>query len=387
MTPGASPSPAPVELVDDNSRLSLSVYLEAGVCWPGSTLHPVIRLKGEPHYENISLRLVGETRAAIMGLDRWQAGAIMNATMGTGGAGGLPVTSFERLTFLDVDVPLLSTPSTPAPDDKKEALSPSDSSRGGGTYELTLPHTADDQLLPTMKRREADSAGTSIAWMLRLEGIRKGFFRQNDSLSIELPVVFPTTSAWLAQYPDETSAVQQVKYEANTGEDMSVEAKLAYQPISTRSSPIHFTLTLTASSSHAQHLLASSTPPLAVSASLARRTRTTPIAHPENGKEFDWAGVRVAGAQTRLDTKGMQGVTMRWEGEVVAPASECTVKSQGIGIMYSLTCRVTSPVLAQGALHLAIPVFLPSSPFDIPETGIEGGAGSSRGSDPPAYEA
>ncbi|GAA5950166.1 hypothetical protein JCM21900_004615 [Sporobolomyces salmonicolor] len=383
MTPVASTRRAPVELVDDNSRLSLSVSLDAGACWPGSTLHPVVRVKGEHSYEKISLRLVGESRATIMGLDRWQAGAIMNATMGTGGAGGLPVNSFERLTFLDVDVPLLSTPPTRASNEKKGALLSSCSSLGGGTYELMLPHPADDQLLPTLTRREADSAGTSIAWMLRLEGIRKGLFRRNDSLSIELPVVFPTTSSALALYPDETVAVQQVKDEANTGERLS----LAYQPISTRSSPLHFTLALTPSSSHAQHLLTSSVSPLVVNASLARRTRTTPIAHPENGKEFDWAGVRIAGAQIRPDTKRVRECVMRWEGEVVPPVGEHTVKSHGIAIMYSLTCRITSPVLAQGALHLAIPVFLPSSPFDLPETGLEGGAGSSRGSDLPAYEA
>lgn len=59
-------------LETSNSRLSLSLQIPPpGVCFPGQTLHPVVRFKGDTKYEKLSLTLHAETPLRVWGKDRW----------------------------------------------------------------------------------------------------------------------------------------------------------------------------------------------------------------------------------------------------------------------------------------------------------------------------
>lgn len=78
------------------------------------------------------------------------------------GAAGMPITSVERLTFLDFEIPLVSSSS--APHDAKrpeksewDAHMPQAGSRA--VYEFALPAPPDEQLLPALAPREFDMSG------------------------------------------------------------------------------------------------------------------------------------------------------------------------------------------------------------------------------------
>ena len=58
------------ELFASNSRVELSLSLSQP-CLIGTTLRPTVHYKADAHYASTSLRLVGETRATIFGIDRW----------------------------------------------------------------------------------------------------------------------------------------------------------------------------------------------------------------------------------------------------------------------------------------------------------------------------
>ncbi|GAA6026333.1 hypothetical protein JCM11491_005150, partial [Sporobolomyces phaffii] len=69
----ASPSSSS-DLSVSNSRVELSVGLPSsarGVCLVGSTLRARVSCKQDVIYTTSSLTLVGETKATIMGKERW----------------------------------------------------------------------------------------------------------------------------------------------------------------------------------------------------------------------------------------------------------------------------------------------------------------------------
>ncbi|GAA5960995.1 hypothetical protein JCM3765_006495 [Sporobolomyces pararoseus] len=354
------------ELSTSNSRVVLSLPLsssERGVCLVGTLLRPVVYFKEDVNYTSTSLKLLGETRATIMGKERWQAGAVMNASLGGGaiGAAGMPITSIERLPFLELDIPLVSSTTAGSEGSKRpEKSEPSSSAASNAgsqaVYEFTLPYPPNDQLLPAVAPKEFDMTTVSVTWTLRFTGVRKGLLKRNDSLSLDLPVMFPTPQVSLQTT---ISSIHPFKFDSGANEGMTLQATLSATPIYHRS-PIHFSLMLSPSTSAAAHLLATSSPPLKVDASLSRQTRTTPIANPNSGRSFEWAGVRILMAEM----KRVKDDDWKWEGTISLPDGECSVESKGVAISHKLNCHIVSPVLAQAALHISLPVFLPSTIFE-----------------------
>lgn len=62
----------------------------------------------------------------------------------------MSITSFERLTFLDVEIPLVTSAAA------KDAGRTSDDGAGGGVYEFALPEVGTGELLPSYKKSEMD---------------------------------------------------------------------------------------------------------------------------------------------------------------------------------------------------------------------------------------
>ncbi|TNY24488.1 hypothetical protein DMC30DRAFT_109143 [Rhodotorula diobovata] len=355
-----APPPAldsPAELSASSSRLSLSLRVPSpGAIYPGLTIHPAIRLRGDSHYERITLRLVAESRANIMGKARWQAGAAANVGMGAPG-GGMPITTPERLTFVELDIPLLSTPTTAAQD--KKAAASAEGLTGEGIYEVAVPFPPEGQLLPAFAQKEYDAAGVSVAWSLELEGYRKGWYRQNDKLSLDLPIVFPLPSSGP---PLEATLTKQLKFEGNEPGGLSTEATIYCEPILTSSATLRYRLLLRPSSPTAMHLLRSSE--LKPSASIARQIRTAPIANPNSGREFEWAAVRLKTGEL-VPVEAEEEGTLEWRGELEVPEGECTVESKGTSIRYTLSCHLHSTIFAKAGLHVPLAIFLPSSPVEL----------------------
>lgn len=283
----------------------------------------------------------------------------MNASLG--GAGGMPVTSVERLTFLEMEIPLVSVASPNSGDvqhsEKGGTSSMTQIAPGSrALYEFVIPAPPDGQLLPARPPHEFDMSTVSIVWSLKFTGVRKGLLRRNDSLSLDLPVVFPGKSHSL---PSSVVANHPFKFDTGQNDGMELQAHLAPTPITHRS-PIHATLLISPSSASAAHLLRTSSPSLKVDASISRQTRTTPVVRPNAGRSFEWAGVRVISAPM-AQSKDNQ---WKWEGTLEPPEGECSIESPAVAVSYKLNCHIISPVLAQAALHVAVPIFIPSLPFD-----------------------
>ncbi|GAA5851023.1 hypothetical protein JCM9279_005262 [Rhodotorula babjevae] len=349
----------PTELSTSSSRLALSLRLPPpGLVCPGSTIHPAIRLRGDAHYERITLRLVAESRVNVMGKARWQAGAAANVGMGAPG-GGMPITTPERLTFLDLDIPLLSTATSAQPEKKAPDSSSAAGSPGEGLYEVAVPFPPDGQILPTFAAKEYDAAGVSVVWSLELEGTRKGWFRQNDKLSLDLPVVFPLPSSGP---PSQATLTKQLKFEGNEPGGLATEATIFCDPLLSSTSTLRYRLLLRPSSPTALHLLQSNE--LKPSASIARQIRTAPIANPNSGREFEWAAVRLK-AGDLAPVEAREEGTLEWTGEMEPPEGECTVESRGLSVRYTLTCHLHSTIFAKAGLHVPLPIFLPSAPVEL----------------------
>lgn len=69
--------------------------------------------------------------------------------------GGMPITTPERLTFVELDIPLLSTPTTAAQD--KKAAASAEGLTGEGIYEVAVPFPPEGQLLPAFAQKEYDA--------------------------------------------------------------------------------------------------------------------------------------------------------------------------------------------------------------------------------------
>ncbi|BGO90355.1 hypothetical protein NBRC10512_001785 [Rhodotorula toruloides] len=361
-------------LTATNSRLALSLYPpHDSTCFtPGTTIYPTVRIKGDASYEHLSLRLVGEARVTVWGKARWQAGAVMNATMG-GPAGGVPVTSIERRQFVCVDIPLTSSSNARAAaygGDIKEKGS-AEGLPEEGVYEVQVPYPEDGELLPSFDKKETDNAGASVVWYLELEGARKGWFRANDKLKLELPVALPVQATPQSL---ETTVHRDLKFQGNDSSALAVTTKLTCEPITTPASTLHFSLALTPSTSSAFHLLSSAlssssssssdATPLKASSSLSRQVRTAPIVNPNSGTDFKFASIRIATGTLEHDEK-LQGERLVWRGEVQVPQGDWTVESKGLDVKYTLNCHLHSTVFAQAALHISLPLFLPSAPAPV----------------------
>ncbi|GAA5863821.1 hypothetical protein JCM3774_001168 [Rhodotorula dairenensis] len=359
-----------------NSRISLSLQIPPpGVCYPGQVLHPVVRFKSDTKYEKLSLRLHAETPVRVWGKDRWQAGAIASGTLG--GGGGVPVTSLERSVFIDQEIPFTSSGRL-ATGDSKQHSHVHESVPEEGVYEFVLPPPPQGQLIPSVVAADglADGAQCSVVWTLELEGVRHGWYKFNDKLSLLLPVVMPT------RMPDhllEVQTVKSLKYAGRSDQSLSVAARLICDVPTHSEATLRYRLSLVPTDNAARAVLdsalsANSASPIKTSATLARQVRTSP-ARSENGQDFNWAAVRVAGGTLERETRAASdktGATARapssgldWIGELVVPPNHWTVRSRYLDINYVLNCHLRSSIFPDGDLHLSLPMPLPSVPAEL----------------------
>ncbi|KAI5475031.1 hypothetical protein MNV49_002089 [Pseudohyphozyma bogoriensis] len=320
-----------------------------------------------------------------MGKDRWQAGVLLNT--GAGGSAML-VTNIENRTFLELEVPLVSGTGAreQAESGGKKGKSEGGGGIGEGVYEVVLPEVIGEQgaLLPTwlMPENEQEAAGVSVVYTLEFLGTRKGMFKSNDKLSLNVPISFPvpTQPELLLESWPSTTASKGLKYKSDST-PLTVEATLSHRPLSTSSEPLSFHLLLTPSSPSTAPLLSPSS--FTVSASASRKIRTTPIVDPSSGKEFAWAGVRL-GLRDKPVVEVVEAGKgeLRWEGRLTFPGAQRTVEWSSFSVKYYLTLNITSPNL-DGNLVVATEVFVPSA-----ETSIDGVSEEVGGdAPPPAYGA
>ncbi|BGP54514.1 hypothetical protein JCM8202_001596 [Rhodotorula sphaerocarpa] len=392
----AAPAPAPAapaRLEASNARCSLSLTLPPpGVCYPGQTLHPVLRFKGDTRYDKLSLRLKADSPLRVWGKDRWQAGAVASATLG--GGGGVPVTNLERYLFIDEDIPLTSSGRHEVGDHKKGG-SAQEASPQDGVYEFVVPYPPGRQLLPALPAVEGftDGAQASVSWRLEFEGDRHGWYRTNDKLHLELPVVMPV------RVPPDSLDVQTVKglkYQGHDRQNLTIAARLVCDPPQHADATLHYRLTLNPTNDITRSMLdsalsASATSPVKPTASLARQVRTSPI-KAENGQDFDWAATRVAGGTLEREHGGEQQGSpgeLAWVGQLVVPHGHHTVQSQHLDVNYILNCHLRSSLFPSGDLHLSLPVLLPSAPAGLTaqrEAELAAEAPEASGSALPPYE-
>lgn len=90
------------------------------------------------------------------------------------GPAGMPITSVERLPFLDLEIPLVSSPTAEQDSKVSEKARNSDDSypmtvKAGSrfVFEFVLPPAPDGQLLPAVAPREFDMSETSSPPLLR----------------------------------------------------------------------------------------------------------------------------------------------------------------------------------------------------------------------------
>lgn len=264
------------------------------------------------------------------------------------------VTSRENLTFLDSGLELISPDDAhlDAGDDKKKA----GGGRGdsvptglrGGIYSVTLP---DWVTLPAFPPLADDPAGVSCRYTIELVGHRKGLFKKNDRISLELPVAIPLKTPITADELEECnwlthSVHRPLKYQGADDQDVFVTAtvrffphfrhetaligratlQLSHRPITDPADPIIYSLDLLPSPA-AQSLFSDPK----ISTFLARRIRTTPLEHTKSCKEFDWAGIRLNKGEVGIGDK-VHGGGMRYRCSVKPPANQCSVEAEGFGV-------------------------------------------------------
>ena len=164
-----------------------------------------------------------------MGIDRYQVAVQSN--IGSGGS-AMMVTSRETLTFLDLELELISPDDAhlDAGDDQKKA----GGGRGdvgpgnlrGGIYSVTLPQWVTRPSFPPLAD---DPAGVSCRYAIEVVGQRKGLFKKNDRISLELPVAIPFKTPVAANELEErnwsTHSVQRpLKFKGADDQDVSVTA-------------------------------------------------------------------------------------------------------------------------------------------------------------------
>ncbi|KAK4051949.1 hypothetical protein OIV83_002654 [Microbotryomycetes sp. JL201] len=275
-----------LSLQASNSRVSLTLTaphrLGDGPTFAvGSTIRPRVRVhaadkRDKSPYSSLALRLVGQAKATIMGKDRWQAAQIVNASAGGGPA--MPVTSQEKITFIDVEIPLVSPAQVvPSSSEMKKGRETGDSGIYGGMYELRIPEAGDNQLLPTHRPAKFtnDLALVGVKYELQLAGKRPGFLKLDDKF-------------------------HRMTYLSKNGQSADKE------------------------------------PLPKVSIVLNRRLTTSPVENPNRGKQdFRWASICIQ-KPVKLETKEPSDGMWIWYGDIQVPPEERTVLSKGLSIEVSL---------------------------------------------------
>ncbi|KAG0667550.1 hypothetical protein C6P46_000084 [Rhodotorula mucilaginosa] len=338
--PLAGPPPAAPLLETSNSRLSLSLQVPPpGVCFPGQALHPVVCFKGDTKYEKLSLSLHAETPVRVWGKDRWQAGAIASGTLG--GGGGVPVTSLERSVFVDQEIPFSSSGRRDDGDSKNHHdHHTSDASPADGVYEFVLPGPPHGQLLPSLATADGQSDG---------------------------------------DHPLEVQTVKSLKYSGSGNQTLAVAARLVCDAPTHSEATLRYGLSLTPADPATRALLDSAlspdpaAAPIKTSATLARQVRTAPV-KAENGQDFNWAAVRVAGGtlarEVRASASGKEAAAaFEWVGELKVPSNHHTIRSQYLDVNYVLNCHLRSSIFPDGDLHLSLLLPLPSVPAELADLG------------------
>lgn len=355
---------------DGNSRATLTIVAPRAEYSPGTAIQISLQLSSSNDWTDSStFRLVGRTDAIVMGIDRYQVAVQTN--IGSGGS-AMMVTSRENLTFLDSGLELISPDDAhlDAGDDKKKA----GGGRGdsvptglrGGIYSVTLP---DWVTLPAFPPLADDPAGVSCRYTIELVGHRKGLFKKNDRISLELPVAIPLKTPITADELEECnwlthSVHRPLKYQGADDQDVFVTATLSHRPITDPADPIIYSLDLLPSPA-AQSLFSDPK----ISTFLARRIRTTPLEHTKSCKEFDWAGIRLNKGEVGIGDK-VHGGGMRYRCSVKPPANQCSVEAEGFGVRYVLGCSVSSPSLVND-LIIKLPVYVPSTAAIAPPSNYE----------------
>lgn len=89
--------------------------------------------------------------------------------LGMGGS-PMPVTSTENLTFLDVEIPLVSSAGARKVAEQAEKGKEHDDREAGaegGVYEVILPPAPEGQLLPTFKKLAEDACESFSSYAVR----------------------------------------------------------------------------------------------------------------------------------------------------------------------------------------------------------------------------
>lgn len=146
-------------------------------------------------------------------------------------------------------------------------------------------------------------------------------------LVLEIPISIPLPDSPLplrSSWPTATAS-KVLKFEA-ADSPLSVSATLSHLPLTTTKDSLKFHISLI----DPQGLVEMNKDSLVLSPFFARKVRTTPIDDPNSGKEFDWAGIRVAVAKDGFTLRNVGG--LEWEGEIQVPHGEKTVISSGVGV-------------------------------------------------------
>ena len=69
----------------------------------------------------------------------------------------MPITTLERLTFLDVDIPCLSSAGPSGLAMEKKQTPTAEPTPRDGVYDMSVPFPPDGQILPAFKQKEYDA--------------------------------------------------------------------------------------------------------------------------------------------------------------------------------------------------------------------------------------
>lgn len=291
----------------------------------------------------------------------------------------MPITSLERSAFLDQEIPFSSSARADVGDSKKHHHHHAgDASPADGVYEFVLPPPPHGQLLPSLAAADgqADGAQCSVVWSLVLEGVRHGWYKSNDKLSLVLPVVMPIR---VSDHPFEVQTIKSLKYSGSGNQSLAVAARLVCDAATHSEATLRYRLALTPTDPATRAVLDSAlspdpaSAPIKTSATLARQVRTAPV-KAENGQDFNWAAVRVAGGtlerEVHAQTSGKEApMAFVWTGELKVPSNHHTIQSKYLDVNYVLNCHLRSSIFPDGDLHLSLLLLLPSVPAKLADLG------------------
>ncbi|KAK4058264.1 hypothetical protein OIO90_000421 [Microbotryomycetes sp. JL221] len=374
-------------LTTSNSRATLTLSLSAAggssstpLVAVGNTIRPQVTVKLDKHgkspYSSLALRFVGSTKTTIMGKPRWQAAQMVNMSMG---APGTLVTCQEKLTFLDVQLPLVSPSNIVRQQgqSKKSATNDEqpDMSLYGGTYELKIPPAPDNELLPSYDgaKDALDMAIIGVKYELQLIGKRQGMFKLDDKLSLEIPLCVPIPNSTSRNLPIEqwpsVRVSRPLKFKGQEAAGLAMNGILSYQPLSAAGDELEFQLVLEPSERLASSLLQSSTdknPLPKAFIGLHRKVMTSPIRDPNQGQSnYTWPSIGIQKPIILEQTQPTKEGVWIWRDKLYIPTGEHTVISKGLKVEYTLGCQVVSPALDRSSFTISMPLLIPSAPREL----------------------